>query len=277
MMKEGTHMSKICLFASGKGGVGKSSVAACLAVLLARNGYRVTVIDADIGLRSQDILLNLENQIVFDLIDVARGRCLLSQALIASAELPDLKLLPASQFARCKELDPRKLKRILSLLKKDSEFILIDCPAGVERGLRNVLNAGANETALVLTPDDLCIRSAERVCSLIAEKKLPPPRLIVNRLDNDLVHSGLMYSARTVSELLDLPLLGEIPEDTAMRAAQLKHRLVIDYDCEARSALMRIANRLEGQNRTFPEYGKKKSSFFRRHFPPVPKEVTPGK
>lgn len=261
-------MSSVYLFASGKGGVGKSTVTANLATLLARAGYHVALIDADIGLRSQDAFLGMENRVVYDLVDVARGKCLLSQALLSDLDLPGLRLLPAAQFARARDLSPKQLKKILSLLREDNDFILIDCPAGIERGLRTILNAGADETVLLVTPDDLCIRDAERTCVLIDDKRLPRPRLIVNRLNNDLIHDGLMYSARVVSDTLDLPLLGEIPEDPAFTLSQLKHGLVIDYRCEARLALLRIAGRMVGAAVDLPEYGLEKTPFLRRHFPP---------
>ncbi len=267
-------MSSTYLFASGKGGAGKSTLTANLAVLLARSGKSVALIDADLGLRSQDLLLGLENSVVYDLMDVAREKCALSDALLEAPDLPALRLLPAAQFVRAKDLDSGKLKKIIALLRQDHDFILIDCPAGLERGLRNVLNAGKGlETVLVLTPDDLAIRDGERVCSLVAEKKLIRPRLIVNRLRNDLIFDREMISARAMADLLDLSLLGEVPEDPAFCLAQLRRRLVVDYDCEARSALIRIAARLRGEEREFPAYGKKKTSFLRRHFAPALREV----
>ena len=261
-------MSSVYLFASGKGGVGKSTIAANLATLLARAGRSVALLDADIGLRCQDTLLGMENRVVFDLVDVAKGACRLSQALLTQADLPTLHLLPAAQFARARDLEPKALRRILSVLRRDHDFILIDCPAGLERGLRNVLNAGVDETVLVATPDDLCLRDAERTCAVMDGKKMPRPRLIVNRLKNDLVFSGDMYSAKTVSEVLDLPLLGEIPDEEAFTLAQLRGALVIDFACEGREALLRIAGRMNGASVPLPEYGKKRTSFFRRHFPP---------
>ena len=267
-------MSSVILFASGKGGVGKSVLTANLAVLLARAGRSVVLIDTDLGLRSQDLLLGLENSVVYDLMDAAAGRCDLSQALVEVPEVPRLQLLPAAQFVRVKELDPRKLKKIISRLRKDYDFVLLDCPAGLERGLRNVLNAGTMlETVLVVTPADLSIRDGEQVCSLLEKKKLPPPRLLVNRLQNDLIHAGEMYPARVVAQILDLPLLGEVPEDPAFCLALLRRRLVADYDCEAEKALSRIAARLRGEERDFPDYGKRRTSFFRRHFSAVPREV----
>ena len=267
-------MAEMFLFISGKGGVGKSTVSANLAVLLAETGKRVILIDADLGLRSQDLFLNLENSIVYDIMDVVMGNCLLSQALVSAPELPNLLLLPAAQFARSQSLDSRKLKKILSLLSTENDFILIDCPAGLEKGVRNVLKAvGKAQTILMVTPDDLSIRDAERVCALLEEKKLPRPLLLINRLQNDLIRTREMYSARTISELMDLQLLGEIPEDPAVYLAQLRHKLAVDFDCEARKALIRISKRMLGQDVPFAEYGKKRISLFRFFFGPEILEV----
>lgn len=267
-------MSTAYLFASGKGGVGKSTVTANLAAVLARAGHSVAVLDADIGLRCLDAMLGLENMVVYDLIDVAKGDCLLSQALLSVPDLPSLHLLPAAQFARSKDLDVKKLRLIVNLLKKEHEFVLIDCPAGLERGLRGVLHSDVEETVLVVTPDDICIRDAERTLGLISDKQLPRPRLIVNRLNNDLIFSREMYSAKTVSEVLDLPLLGEVPEDPAFCIAQLRHRLVTDYLCDAREAFLRIAGRMTGKDIPLPAYGESRAPFFRRHFPGKLREVS---
>ena len=267
-------MSKTYLFASGKGGAGKSTLSANLAVLLARSGKSVALVDTDLGLRSQDLMLGLESRIVYDLMDVARGKCDLADALLEAPGLPQLHLLPAAQFVRMKDLEPARLKKILLRLRSDHDLILIDCPAGLERGLRNVLNAGRGmETVLVLTPDDLSIRDGEQVCALVAQKKMIRPQLIVNRLQNDLIFAGEMVSARAIADLLDLSLLGEVPEDPAFCLAQLRHRLAVDYDCEARKALERIAARMLGEERPFPSYGKRKTSFLRRHFAPALREV----
>ncbi len=266
-------MSVSCLFASGKGGAGKSAVVANLAAVLSRAGYRTAVLDTDIGLRSLDALLGMEDRVVYDLIDVAEGNCALSDALLESPEYPGLDLLPAAQFARAKDLNPKRLKKITDLLKADHEFVLTDCPAGLGRGLRNALHAGADRTVLIVTPDDVCIRDAERAASLIASMDLPSPWLIVNRLNNDLIWSHSMYSAVTVSNTLDLPLLGEIPEDPAFALAQHSHRLVVSYDCEARNAFLRIAARLAGSSVALPAYGRKRTPLLRRHFPAPVREV----
>ncbi|MBR2664339.1 MAG: septum site-determining protein MinD [Clostridia bacterium] len=268
-------MSKCFAVASGKGGVGKSVLTANLAAALASNGTRVLIVDADIGLRSQDALLSLENRVVYDLIDVSNRECRPDQAVLSCESVPSLHLLPAAQFARAKELEPKMLFRIIRYLRPSYDYIFIDCPAGIERGLRNVLNAGVDETLLIVTPDDISIRSAERTAQLIAAKNAPRPRRIVNRLDSQLIRSGEMYSAATVSQVLDLQLLGAIPEDPAVYRSQLKHDLFIHYDCEARNAVLRIASRLQGRNVPVAEYGRKKNSFFRKMFSRPLKEVLP--
>jgi len=260
--------------ASGKGGVGKSALAANLGAALSECGKKVILVDADIGLRSLDALLAMENSVVYDLIDLAEGNCELEEALLTSETYPNLSLLPAAQFRRAKALDPKSFRKIVASLRERCDFILIDCPAGIERGLRNVLNAGVDDTLLITSPDDVSVRSAERAVQVIESKSLPRPRLIVNRLDADLVHAGEMMSARTVSEVMDLPLLGEIPEDKTFCRAMLRHSMLYSYQCEARGAVQRIASRLLGKNVPFPAYGQKaRTSWFYRLLSGKPKEV----
>ena len=215
-------MGTVLLIASGKGGVGKSTLAANLGAALAKEGSSVTVIDADIGLRAQDTLLGLENSVVYDLIDVAGKDCTLEQALLECPPVPGLKLLPAAQFARVRSLDSDRLRKIIRALKESDDFVLIDAPAGVEKGLRNLLNAGIDRSILIATPDELCMRDVERTAQIIAAKNLSRPQLIVNRLDNELIRRHEMMSARIIADALDLPLLGEIPEDPAVYRSVLR-------------------------------------------------------
>ena len=239
-------MAEMDLVASGKGGVGKSTVAAALGCALAESGVKAVILDADIGLRSQDAMLSLENQVVYDMMDVVSGDCLMEQALLSSPFVPGLSLLPAAQFARAKDLDGKHLRRIISSLENAFDFILVDCPAGIERGFRNVANSRVCKAILVTAPDDLCMRDTERAASILMDKGLDRPLLIVNRLQEDLIRHGDMYSARAVAAALDLPLLGEIPEDPSVYRALLKHLPLIRTDCEARNAVLRIAARLRG-------------------------------
>ena len=268
-------MSVSVCVASGKGGVGKSVFTANLGAVLARRGLSVAVVDTDIGLRSQDALLSLENQVVYDLVDVAAKDCRLDQALLDHPVIPGLRLLPASQFARVKALEPDRLKKIVDELKLAHDFVLIDCPAGIERGFRNVLKAGVDQVVLMVTPDDISIRDAERAVQVVESRQMARPRIVVNRLDSSLIFSGEMYSARTVADVLDLELLGEIPEDSAVSRSVLRHALFTDYDCEARNAVIRVAARLCGNTVPLPSFGCRRPSLWRRLFSSEIKEVQP--
>lgn len=268
-------MSQSLCVASGKGGVGKSVFTANLGAALARSGLSVVIVDADIGLRAQDSLLGLADNVVYDLVDVTEKDCRLDQALLMHPVIPSLSLLPAAQFARAKALNPERFRKILLLLKQAYDIILIDCPAGIERGLRNVLNAGVDRTLLITTPDDIAVRDAEKTAVLLDAKHLSRPDLIVNRLDKDLIHNGEMYSAQTIADTLDLTLLGEIPDDPVVYRSVLRHSLFIDYDCEARSALLRIATRISGKSVPLPSFGKRRGSLLRRLLNPDMKEVSP--
>ena len=258
-------MAVTYLFASGKGGVGKTTLAASLGLQLARSGSSVVLVDADIGLRGLDALLNLENQVMYDLVDVIRKDCALSQALLPMDSCPHLHLLPAAQFAQARDVSAKALRKLLRNLRRDYDYILIDCPDGVERGFRNVAGTRVCRPLIVVTPDDLCLRDAERVLQLLREHPDDPePRLLVNRLRNDLVRSGEMYSAETISQTLDCPLLGEIPEDEAVYRAQLRHQPLLDFDCEARNAIARIAQRLKGRQVPLPAIGQRRMTLRER-------------
>ena len=257
-------MSVSYCIASGKGGVGKSTIVANLAAALAWRGHSVAVVDTDIGLRAQDALLAMENQIIYDLLDVAHKDCELEDALLPHPAIPNLHLLPAAQFARAKDLNPAKLSRILENLRTRFDFVLIDCPAGLERGLRNVLNAGVDHAILVITPDDISIRDAEHTAQLLDAKGLAHPALIVNRLNNELIRRGEMIPALNIATMMDLPLLGELPDDPVVYRSALQHRLFVDMVCEARQAVLRIASRVCGTDVPFPAYGSQPVSFFRR-------------
>lgn len=266
-------VSRIIL--SGKGGVGKSFVTAGLGIALCKRGRKVCIVDTDIGLRDQDVLLGLENRIVYDLLDVAKKDCALTDALISPEEFPSLSLLPAAQFARVRELEPKAFRKIMEQLNSLFDEILIDCPAGIERGVRNILKSGTEEAIVVCTPDDVCIRNAERACQLLREKPEREISLVVNRLQSDLIRIGEMYSAETVAQVLDLPLLGEIPEDPMVYRAQLKHLSPVLVRCEAREALCRIAGRLDREKIPFPRYGMEKIPLLRRLFGRKMEEVVP--
>ena len=256
-------MGRSILIASGKGGVGKSTLAASLSQALARQGHKVCLLDMDIGLRGQDTFLGVESQIVYDSLDVLTGLCRLHDALIPIPGEENLSLLPCPQFSRAKDITPAQFRSLVDQVRALFAYVIIDAPACIERGLRGILKASVDDCLLLCTPDDLCLRDAERVASLLQEKGLPRPRLIVNRLNDALIESGEMYNAKTCSETLDLPLLGEIPDDINVYRAQLKHLWLYDIDCPARYAIERIARRITGEAVPLPCIGKRRPWYIR--------------
>lgn len=259
-------MSRVWLVASGKGGVGKSTVSSCLAIAMTRLGRTVCVIDTDIGLRDQDLILGLSDRIVYDLLDVCSCECTLDKALISSERYPGLSLLGAAQMARSKDLNAKMLSHVVRGLRKKFDEIFIDCPAGIERGLRNILRCEIDGAIVVCTPDDVCIRDAERCAELLQSKGMPKPRVIVNRLIPDLIRCGEMYNAQTVADTLDLELLGEIHDDSAVYRALMTHRTAMDVECEAEKDIMRIARRMNGETVELPHIGMNRLKWWQRLF-----------
>ncbi|MBO5502455.1 MAG: septum site-determining protein MinD [Clostridia bacterium] len=256
-------MSQSWLILSGKGGVGKTMLTASLGIALAKKNLKCCCVDADIGLRDLDLLLGMENSVVFDMLDVARKDCKLKYALQAHHTLENLTLLPASQNGSSKDLDADTFERIVKKLKKKAGYVLTDAPAGIERGLKNLLPA-SDYSILVTTPDDVAIRDAERVLALLDEKKKPRPMLVVNRLNEQLAASGDCYTAQTVANTLDVPLLGYIPEDPAVVAAINRHESFMEQDCAAAAAMDRICRRFLGEYVPLPDIRKKRKWFFKK-------------
>jgi septum site-determining protein MinD len=210
--------ARVLTVTSGKGGVGKTTTTANLAAALAFLGQRVVAIDTDIGLRNLDVVLGLENRIVYDLVSVVEGKCLLRQALIKDKRLSALYLLPASQTREKSAVSPQDLVRICQELKPDFDFVLIDSPAGIEHGFVVAL-APADEVIIVTTPELPAVQDADRVIGIIEQAKKPTPRLVINRLRLNMVRRKDMMDAPDVLELLGIPLLGVIPEDETIIVA----------------------------------------------------------
>lgn len=253
-------MSQAWMIASGKGGVGKSTVTAALAVALARRQLPTCAVDMDIGLRSLDMMLGLHNRIVYDVVDVANKDCKIKYALVEYADAPSLSLLPASQLGTSRDLSPDLMGRIVRKLKKRFSYVLLDAPAGLERGVTNTLSH-ADHAIVVVTPDDVSIRDAERLIALLETYKKPRPLLVVNRVSPRLVASGDMYSPQTVANTLDAPLLGYIPEDPAVLRALGRHQTLMDQPGAAQEALERISRRFVGEYVPMPAF-KRKRRFF---------------
>jgi len=256
-------VSQAWMIISGKGGVGKSTITAALSVALARRQLLTVAVDTDIGLRSLDLLFGLQNRIVYDVIDVANRDCKLKYALVQYTPAPALSLLPASQLGTSGDLNAELMSRIVRKLKKRFSYVLMDAPAGLERGVTNTLEH-TDHTLLIVTPDDVCIRDAERVIALLEQHHKPRPMLIVNRVIPEMVAAGEMYSPQTVANTLDVPLLGYVPEDKAVLHALNAHHTVMDEVCPARDALERISQRFLGEYVPMPGFERRRRLFGRR-------------
>ncbi len=265
-------MGEVITVTSGKGGVGKSTLSANLAVGLSELGKKVVVIDFDIGLRNLDMILGLENRIVYDVIDVMEGRCNLSQALINDKKSKNLYFLPASQTNDKDILNREKVRVLLEELKKDFEFIVIDSPAGIESGFEHSIFL-ADRALIVSTPDVSAVRDADRVIGIIDAKSEKAKNgeevlkhVIINRLNPEMVDSGSMLGVEDVLNILALPLIGVIPDDASIITSTNKGEpIYYDKDSIAAVAYHNIAKRVLGEEVPFLDL-KFKKGFFKRLF-----------
>jgi septum site-determining protein MinD len=231
---------------SGKGGVGKTTTTANVGAALAKRGRSIILIDADIGLRNLDLVMGLEKRIVFDLVEVVEGRCQLRQALIKDKRFESLSILPAAQTREKDAITQEQFASVVAKAAEQAEYVLIDCPAGIEGGFRNAL-AGAAEAIVVTTPEVSAIRDADRVVGKLQERHMPA-RLIVNRLRPEMVRTGDMLSVDDVCEILALELLGVIPEDEEIIDTTNRGQpVVLEENNRLSSAYDNIARRLEGE------------------------------
>jgi len=242
---------KVLTVTSGKGGVGKTTATANLAVALAATGEKVVCIDADIGLRNLDVVLGLENRIVYDLVDVVEGRCRLRQALIRDKRLPDLFLIPAAQTRDKSAVSPSDMVRLADDLRQEFDWILIDSPAGIERGFRNAI-APADIVLVVTNPEVSAVRDADRIIGLIEAEEKGPARLVINRIKPNMVRRGDMLSADDVLELLAIELIGMVPEDeNVVMSTNRGLPISLNGKSKAGQAFRNIARRLNGEEVPF--------------------------
>ena len=238
--------ARVIVITSGKGGVGKTTTTANIGAALAEKGHKVLLIDTDIGLRNLDVVMGLENRIVYDLIDVIEGRCRISQALIKDKRCQNLVLLPAAQIRDKNDVNVDQMKELISSLKDSFDYILIDCPAGIEQGFKNAI-AAANEAVVVTTPEVSATRDADRIIGLLEAVGIKNPRLVINRLRIDMVKDKNMLSVEDILDILAVKLLGVVPDDENVVISTNKGEpLVYKGDSLAAKAFKNIASRIEG-------------------------------
>ena len=240
-------MGEVIVITSGKGGVGKTTSSANIGTGLAKLDKSVLRIDTDIGLRNLDVVMGLENRIVYNLVDVIEGECRLKQALIKDRHYPNLQLLPSAQTKDKSAVRPEQMIKLINGLKKNFDYIILDCPAGIEQGFRNAI-AAADRALVVTTPEVSAIRDADRITGLLEEKGIRRNHLIVNRLRPELVKRGDMMSAQDIIDLLGVPLIGVIPDDEAVIVATNQGQSLIEGETLPGQAYRNIVRRIAGED-----------------------------
>jgi septum site-determining protein MinD len=240
-------MSECIVVTSGKGGVGKTTTTANLGVALALHGAKVAVVDADIGLRNLDVILGLENRIVYDLVHVIEGECRMKQALIRDKRVEGLFLMPAAQTRDKNSVTPDQMRELVSNLKKEFDYVLVDCPAGIEQGFRNAV-AGADRAIIVTTPEVSAIRDADRIIGMVEAAELPEPELIINRYRHKMVMAGDMMNKEDILEILAIPLLGMVPDhEDIIISANRGIPVAFDNESLVGEAYRRVGRRITGE------------------------------
>jgi len=241
-------MSEVFVITSGKGGVGKTTTTANIGTGLASHGKKVVLIDADIGLRNLDVVMGLENRIVFDLVDVVEGNCRLKQALIRDKTHSSLSLLPTAQTKDKNAVSPEQMRKLCSQLREEYDYVLIDCPAGIEQGFKNAI-AGADKAIVVTTPEVSAIRDADRIIGLLEASELPPPMMILNRIKPEMVKRGDMMTLEDISEILAIDVLGIVPDDESIIVSTNRGEpCVLDEKSLAGQAFRDITRRILGES-----------------------------
>ncbi len=257
-------MGEVIVITSGKGGVGKTTTTANLGAALALRGKKVALVDTDIGLRNLDVVMGLENRIVYDIVDVVEGNCKLRQALIKDKRFADLFLLPAAQTRDKSAIDEQQMKGLVNQLKEEFDFILIDCPAGIEQGFKNAI-AGADRAIVITNAEISSIRDADRIIGLLEASEIKNPELIINRLRPEMVKKGEMMDVEDILGLLSIDLIGVIPEDENIITQTNKGEpAVTNKKAPSGKAYVETARRILGENVEVTIPGRKKEGLFKR-------------
>jgi len=253
-------MGEVIVITSGKGGVGKTTTSANVGTGLAKLDKKVVLIDTDIGLRNLDVVMGLENRIVYNLVDVVEGNCRIKQALIKDKRYPTLYLLPSAQTRDKSAVTPEQMKVLCEELKTEFDYIIVDCPAGIEQGFKNAI-AGADRALVVTTPEVSAVRDADRIIGLLEANEMGRVDLIVNRLRIDLAKSGDMMTAADVEEILAIDLIGIVPDDENIVIATNQGEPLVGSDALAGKAYMNICKRIIGEDIPFMDLEAKKGFF----------------
>lgn len=261
-MKE-ENMGRVIVITSGKGGVGKTTTTANVGTGLAMLGKKVVMVDTDIGLRNLDVVLGLENRIVYDIVDAVRGNCRLKQALIKDKRLENLFLLPAAQTKDKTAITTEQMVELCEKLKEEFDFVIVDCPAGIEHGFKNAI-AGAEQAIVVTTPEVSAVRDADRIIGLLEAAGITEPTLIINRIRTNMVKNGDMMSVDDILEILAIKLLGIVPDDDQIVISTNKGEpTVLDDASRPGQAFRNIARRIDGEDVPLMNL-EEKVSFFGR-------------
>lgn len=253
-------MGEVIVITSGKGGVGKTTTTANVGTGLARLNKKVVLIDTDIGLRNLDVVMGLENRIVYNLVDVVEGNCRLKQALIKDKKYPELYLLPTAQTRDKTAVSPEQMKALTDDLREEFDYILLDCPAGIEQGFKNAI-AGADRALIVTTPEVSAIRDADRIIGLLEANELKKSELIINRIRMDMVKRGDMMSVEDVCEILAIPLIGAVPDDEHIVISTNQGEPLVGSDCMAGKAFENVCRRILGEEMPFLDLEIKQGVF----------------
>jgi len=238
-------MSEVIVITSGKGGVGKTTTTANVGTGLAAAGKKVILIDTDIGLRNLDVVMGLENRIVYNLVDVVEGNCRIKQALIRDKRYPGLFLLPSAQTRDKSAVNESQMKKLIEHLKEQFDYILLDCPAGIEQGFKNAI-AGADRALVVTTPEVSAIRDADRIIGLLEANSFEKIDLVINRMRYDMVKRGDMMNVEDVVDILSVPLIGVVPDDENVVIATNQGEPLVGNFTQAGKAYKNICNRILG-------------------------------
>jgi len=256
-------LGEAIVITSGKGGVGKTTSSANIATALALRGKKVCMVDTDIGLRNLDVVMGLENRIIYDLVDVAEERCRLAQALIKDKRFDELYLLPAAQTKDKHAVTPEQVRKIVSELKNDFDYVIIDCPAGIEQGFRNAI-AGADKAIVVTTPEHAAVRDADRVIGLLESEKLTGAKLVINRVRPNMIKSGEMLGIDEICQVLAIDLIGVVPDDEqVIKSANSGEPTVMNPSSRASLAYRNIARRILGESVPLMTLEEKQGAFRR--------------